>query len=124
MAHSNPFLHLALSPSLTLTPTLTLTLALTPNPHQAFVASPLPVTLSFEMHCSAPQQVRIVEICREVMGDTLLAAAELKDLAAAASAAGRELTLSDLRGRIIVKVRVRVRAWVRVRARVGVGVGV
>ena len=38
----------------------------------AFVASPYPVVVSLEMHCSVPQQKRLAEICRATLGDMLV----------------------------------------------------
>jgi len=40
----------------------------------AFVASPYPVILSFENHCSLPQQEKMAEILKEQLGDSLLIA--------------------------------------------------
>ncbi|XP_064396880.1 1-phosphatidylinositol 4,5-bisphosphate phosphodiesterase delta-1-like isoform X2 [Halichondria panicea] len=37
----------------------------------AFVASTYPVILSIENHCSVPQQARMAEIMKEILGDTL-----------------------------------------------------
>jgi hypothetical protein len=38
----------------------------------AFVASPYPVVVSLEMHCSVPQQKRLAQICRATLGDMLV----------------------------------------------------
>ena len=38
----------------------------------AFVASPYPVIISLEMHCSVPQQKRLAEICRATLGGMLV----------------------------------------------------
>ena len=36
---------------------------------EAFVASPYPLILSLEMHCSSPQKKRIGEILTDLLGD-------------------------------------------------------
>ncbi|KAI0827269.1 1-phosphatidylinositol-4,5-bisphosphate phosphodiesterase 1 [Trametes gibbosa] len=38
----------------------------------AFVASPYPIIISAEIHCSVPQQEQLVEIMKEVFGDALV----------------------------------------------------
>ncbi|EIW52002.1 1-phosphatidylinositol-4,5-bisphosphate phosphodiesterase 1 [Trametes versicolor FP-101664 SS1] len=38
----------------------------------AFVASPYPIVISAEIHCSVPQQEQLVEIMKEVFGDALV----------------------------------------------------
>lgn len=40
----------------------------------AFVASPYPIIISAEVHCSIPQQNMIVQIMQEVFGDALVGA--------------------------------------------------
>jgi phosphatidylinositol phospholipase C, delta len=40
----------------------------------AFVASPYPVIISAEIHCSLPQQDMMVDIMKEVFGDSLICA--------------------------------------------------
>ena len=40
----------------------------------AFVASPYPIIISAEVHCSIPQQDVIAQIMREVFGDALVTA--------------------------------------------------
>lgn len=40
----------------------------------AFVASPYPIIISAEVHCSIPQQNMIVQIMQEVFGDALVSA--------------------------------------------------
>ena len=40
----------------------------------AFVASPYPIIISAEIHCSVPQQVLLVAIMKEVFGDALVLA--------------------------------------------------
>nr|AVM41526.1 phospholipase C [Ganoderma lucidum] len=40
----------------------------------AFVASPYPIIISAEIHCSVPQQVQLVAIMKEVFGDALVLA--------------------------------------------------
>ena len=37
----------------------------------AFVASPYPLVVSLEMHCSAPQQVKVAELLRSIFGESL-----------------------------------------------------
>lgn len=39
-----------------------------------FVASPYPIIISAEIHCSVPQQDMMVEIMKEVFGDALVRA--------------------------------------------------
>jgi phosphatidylinositol phospholipase C beta len=38
----------------------------------AFVTSDYPVVLSFENHCSKPQQFKLAKYCEEIFGDFLL----------------------------------------------------
>ena len=38
----------------------------------SFVSSPYPVILSFENHCSIAQQIRMADICKDVLGDMLV----------------------------------------------------
>jgi len=71
----------------------------------AFTASPLPVSLSLEMHCSYSQQTRIAELFRTTFGEMLLLPEE-----AAVLACTRPLTPDDLHHRIIVKGKVKVKA--------------
>ena len=38
----------------------------------AFLTSDYPVVLSFENHCSKPQQFKLAKYCQEILGDYLL----------------------------------------------------
>lgn len=40
----------------------------------AFVASPYPIIISAEIHCSLPQQEMMVDIMKEVFGNALISA--------------------------------------------------
>jgi hypothetical protein len=60
----------------------------------AFVASPLPVIISLEMHCCVAQQTRCAELFRQKMGDVLLDANE-EDVAAR--------TPLQLVGKVVIK---------------------
>ena len=43
----------------------------------AFVASPYPIIISAEIHCSVLQQEQLVEIMKEVFGDALVYAPDI-----------------------------------------------
>lgn len=65
-----------------------------------FVASPYPIIISAEMHCSVPGQDSVVKIMKEVFGDSLVQAPLPRE-------AGKIETLpspEDLKGRILLKV--------------------
>ena len=68
----------------------------------AFVTSELPVILSLEMHCSAPQQHQIASLLTMYLGEVLLSYDELVDT-------GRAALLSplDLKGRVLLKGKVK-----------------
>ena len=61
----------------------------------AFVASPYPLVLSLEVHCSLEQQTRMAEILVQVLGDLLVTQPVLDD--------GRVPSPEQLKHRIIVK---------------------
>ena len=65
----------------------------------AFVASPYPVIISAEIHCSLPQQDMMADIMKEVFGDVLICAPingqpKIEVLPSP----------EDLRGRVLLKV--------------------
>jgi phosphatidylinositol phospholipase C delta len=65
----------------------------------AFATSPFPILISAEIHCSIEQQDVLVQIMREVFGDTLICA----------PVEGREQieqlpSPEDLKGKVLLKV--------------------
>ena len=68
-------------------------------PKYAFIASPFPIILSAEIHCSVSQQDLIAEIMKETFGDSLIT--ETID-----GISPIEILPSpeDLRGKILLKV--------------------
>mmetsp|Transcript_86037 Transcript_86037/g.257812 ORF Transcript_86037/g.257812 Transcript_86037/m.257812 type:complete len:1403 (-) Transcript_86037:178-4386(-) len=67
----------------------------------AFITSELPVSLSLEMHCSAPMQRRLAEMLCEQLGEVLCKFAEVADPALS-------LTPFELRRRVLAKGKVKV----------------
>jgi phosphatidylinositol phospholipase C delta len=67
-----------------------------------FVASPYPIIISAEMHCSVAGQECVVAILKEVFGDTLLDA----PIAGERGKVERLPSPEQLKGRILFKVRV------------------
>lgn len=65
----------------------------------AFQTSDLPLVVSLEVHCSAPQQERMVSIMNEIWGDLLLAPAGPEDVGEVAPPP------AELRNRILVKAK-------------------
>ncbi|KAJ8270489.1 hypothetical protein GJAV_G00115430 [Gymnothorax javanicus] len=66
----------------------------------AFVTSEYPVILSFENHCSKPQQYKMARYCEEIFGDLLLK----QQLESYPIEAGRPLpSPNDLRRKILIK---------------------
>lgn len=65
----------------------------------AFVASPYPVIISAEIHCSLPQQDIIADIMTEVFGSALVRAPVKGELKIEALPSPE-----DLKGRVLLKV--------------------
>ena len=70
----------------------------------AFVASPLPVSISLEMRCSPPQQARCAELFRLHLRGQLLLPADVDELARMVHP--RPLSPNDLRRRVLIKGKV------------------
>ncbi|XP_031435590.1 1-phosphatidylinositol 4,5-bisphosphate phosphodiesterase beta-4 isoform X2 [Clupea harengus] len=71
----------------------------------AFVTSEYPVILSFENHCSKPQQYKLARYCEDIFGDLLLREA-LEGFPASEMEPGRPLpSPRDLRRKILIKNR-------------------
>lgn len=63
----------------------------------AFIASPFPLILSLEVHCSVENQVKVIRVLKDVLGDTLVT----KPI----SEGSRLPSPEDLKYRILVKVK-------------------
>ena len=64
----------------------------------AFVASPLPITISFENHCKLPYQNIIANFLIEIFGEIMMMEKEFDER----TANGQKLTLKDCHNRIFV----------------------
>jgi len=65
----------------------------------AFVASPLPITISFENHCKLPYQNIIANFLIEIFGEIMMMEKEFDER----TANGQKLTLKDCHNRIFIK---------------------